>query len=510
MLAESLTGEALEPVTGRTVRARRPASRGRRSARLTLCLDALTLLFSAALTLGVAAATDAPSAGWGVVLAYPAVALAVLYGRADGRGVLCRSPLDSLAKVLAATSLAAMLLLAASALVGQPEAAVSLAVKQWVLATICLGTVRVMRVRSQMRASASPSHAKRTLIVGAGAVGRRVARRLQALPHLGLLPVGFIDHVSDPAFAQRLVRLSDAATAAPAMRDGAPPADDAPLPVLGRPADVTRIAARTKAEHVIFAFANAPDRELLPLVRECEGLGLEVSVVPRLFESVTSRFTLEHVGGLPLLALRPVDPKGLQFGIKHCLDRVAAAALLVAAAPLLALVAVAVRLSSPGPVLFRQKRVGRDGQVFEMLKFRTMRVGDEADAGFRPPAGCAPGGIEGVDRRTRVGCFLRRTSLDEVPQLLNVLRGEMSLIGPRPERPEFVALFGDSIEWYHDRHRVKSGITGWAQVSGLRGETSLADRAEWDNYYIENWSLWLDCKIIMLTFAAVFRLSDAS
>jgi len=282
-----------------------------------------------------------------------------------------------------------------------------------------------------------------------------------------------------------------------------------PLPILGSPGDVTRVAASMEVEHVIFAFANVPDRQLLPLVRECERLGLEVSLVPRLFESVTSRFALEHVGGLPLLALRPVDPKGLQFAVKHSLDRVIAAVLLLAVAPLLAVVAVAVRLSSPGPVLFRQKRVGRDGQLFEMFKFRTMRVAEERDAGFRPPVGCAPGGIEGADRRTRVGCLLRRTSLDELPQLLNVVRGEMSLIGPRPERPEFVALFGESIEWYHDRHRVKSGITGWAQVNGLRGQTSLADRIEWDNYYVCNWSLGLDLKILMKTVHAVFRADGA-
>jgi exopolysaccharide biosynthesis polyprenyl glycosylphosphotransferase len=414
------------------------------------------------------------------VLVYPVVTLAVLYGRADARGVLCRSPLDSLAKVLAATSLAAMLALAAFALIGQPGPAASLAIKEWVLASVCLGTARVIRARWEMRAGASPRHAKRTLIVGAGAIGRRVAWRLQALPELGLLPVGFLD--------------DQGAERSP---------DGAPLPILGRPADVIRVAARTQAAHVIFAFTKAPDRELLPLLRECERLGLEVSVVPRLFESVTGRFKLEHVGGLPLLALRPIDPKGLQFATKYALDRVIAALLLLAAAPLLAIVAVAVRLSSPGPVFFRQKRVGRDGQVFEMLKFRTMRVAEERDVSFRPPPGCAPGGLEGADRRTHAGCFLRRTSLDELPQLVNVLRGEMSLIGPRPERPEFVALFGATIECYHDRHRVKSGITGRAQVNGLRGQTSLADRIEWDNYYVCNWSLGLDLKILLKTVQAV-------
>ena len=172
-------------------------------------------------------------------------------------------------------------------------------------------------------------------------------------------------------------------------------------------------------------------------------------------------------------------------------------------APLVLAVALAVKLSSKGPVLFRQRRVGRDGQVFDMLKFRSMSLAPAPP--WRPDPGSAPGGVEGPDRRTFVGRFLRRTALDEIPQLVNVLKGEMSLIGPRPERPEFASLFGRDLARYTDRHRVKSGITGWAQVSGLRGQTSLADRVAWDNYYIENWSPALDVKILAMTVTAVLR-----
>jgi lipopolysaccharide/colanic/teichoic acid biosynthesis glycosyltransferase len=176
--------------------------------------------------------------------------------------------------------------------------------------------------------------------------------------------------------------------------------------------------------------------------------------------------------------------------------------------------ALAVRLSSKGPVLFRQRRVGRDGKAFDLYKFRSMRlqpgqsdpsVDDAGPLEFLLGGDTAPGGVEGDDRRTLVGRFLRRSSFDELPQLLNVLRGEMSLIGPRPERPEFVELFKQDIVRYGDRHRVKSGITGWAQVHGLRGQTSLAERVEWDNYYIANWSLGLDVKILALTFVALLR-----
>jgi lipopolysaccharide/colanic/teichoic acid biosynthesis glycosyltransferase len=147
-----------------------------------------------------------------------------------------------------------------------------------------------------------------------------------------------------------------------------------------------------------------------------------------------------------------------------------------------------------------------DGRTFQMLKFRTMRPAMNGNASPQTlPEGVAPGGVEGEDRRTRLGAFLRRTSIDELPQLINVLRGDMSLVGPRPERPEYVQIFDHSVHRYTDRARVKSGITGWAQVHGLRGQTSLADRVEWDNYYIENWSPWLDIKILAMTVRAVVR-----
>jgi lipopolysaccharide/colanic/teichoic acid biosynthesis glycosyltransferase len=176
--------------------------------------------------------------------------------------------------------------------------------------------------------------------------------------------------------------------------------------------------------------------------------------------------------------------------------------------------ALAVCVTSHGPIFFRQRRIGRDGKAFDLYKFRSMyldptqaKLGDDDASALESLLGgdTAPGGVEGKDRRTPVGRLLRRSSLDELPQLLNVLRGEMSLIGPRPERPEFVELFNEDIIRYGDRHRVKSGITGWAQVHGLRGQTSLAERVEWDNYYIAHWSLGLDLKILALTLLALFR-----
>ena len=216
--------------------------------------------------------------------------------------------------------------------------------------------------------------------------------------------------------------------------------------------------------------------------------------------------TVEHLGGLSLLVPGPIRTKSWQFAVKYALDRLVAAFLFALSLPLFGAAALAVRLTMGRPVFFRQTRVGRDGKRFEIVKFRSMRdAGPEETIAFVLPDDLGPGGIEGVDRRTRLGSFLRESNIDELPQLLNVLRGDMSLIGPRPERPEYVDRFEQSVYRYGDRHRVKAGITGWAQVQGLRGRTSLADRAEWDNYYIENYSLWLDVKIFLMTFGALLR-----
>jgi exopolysaccharide biosynthesis polyprenyl glycosylphosphotransferase len=311
-----------------------------------------------------------------------------------------------------------------------------------------------------------------TLIVGAGNVGMRLARRLVASPEYGLLPVGFLD-------------------ANPLQGDEIPG-----IPVLGSPDELDWVAQLTGAEHIVIAFSSEPDERLVDLVRRCEALGLN------------HRATYEPLGGTPLMGLRSVHPKGWQFALKHAFDRLGAALLILLFGPLMAAIALAVRISSPGPVVFRQRRVGRDGTVFDLFKFRSMRMPDPATEGFLPGADSAPGGVEGADRRTLIGRFLRRTSLDELPQFFNVLLGDMSLVGPRPERPEFVELFETDIRRYGDRHRVKSGVTGWAQVHGLRGQTSLSDRVEWDNYYIEHWTLGLDFKILAMTMLVVLRRAE--
>jgi exopolysaccharide biosynthesis polyprenyl glycosylphosphotransferase len=448
---------------------------------------------AALLVLGVLAAIvgappgHADAAGAELIWLLPPLVLAMLAVRGLYRSRTEFRLVDRIGQIVAATALPAIAIIAAVALLDPSSQPAPLLARAWLFATAYLVGGRILLTWAQRRARASRLIAKPTLIVGAGVLGSHVERRLTEHPRLGLEPVGYLD--SDPA-----------------PLDWVP---DRSAPVLGAPSDLGRVVAQTGARHVVLAFSNTPDRELVPIVKECEARGLELSLVPRLFESVNVRVALDHLGGLPLFGLHSIDPKGWQFVIKHAFDRLAALIGLVALSPLLLAIALGVRLSSPGPILFRQRRIGRDGLEFEMLKFRSMRV-EPAEPAERTsnvvalPTDMGPGGIEGVDRRTSIGTFLRRTSIDELPQLINVVRGEMSLVGPRPERPEFVELFGGRIHRYGDRHRVKSGITGWAQVHGLRGKTSLRDRVEWDNYYIENWSLSLDFKILLRTIGALF------
>jgi Undecaprenyl-phosphate glucose phosphotransferase len=208
--------------------------------------------------------------------------------------------------------------------------------------------------------------------------------------------------------------------------------------------------------------------------------------------------TTTNLDGLPVIGLRESPHFGLNILVKRAMDVMLSSLALVLVSPVMLLIAALVKLTSPGPVFFKQERCGLNGQVFRMLKFRSMRADAEAQTG-------AVWAQKGDPRRTRLGAFLRQTSLDELPQFINVLRGDMSLVGPRPERPVYVEQFRQSIPRYMDRHREKAGITGWAQVNGLRGDTSVAERTKYDLWYIENWSLSLDVKILLRTIFLIFR-----
>ena len=433
-------------------------------------------------------------------IAFPPVVAVAMRARRAPDERLNVSLLDLLAYVLGVVSLTAMLMVSVGSILGEADP-LRLTPRLWLFAVVYLGVARLSLVSVRRQALRSESIATPTLIVGAGVIGAQLVRRLVQEPRYGLRPVAFLD--SDP--------LPVAETAG-----------DPSIPVLGGLENLSEAIASTGARHVILAFSAEPDHVLVSKVRECEARGMKVSLVPRLYESINERATLDHVGGLPLLTLNTVDPMGWQFAAKHGFDRTVAGLGLLICSPVLLGMAIAVRMSSPGPILFRQRRVGRDGRQFTMLKFRTMRghpsAAGEADAGWAeqilrgvPGLSTAtqPSAPIETDRTTRVGRFLRTYSLDELPQLINVLRGEMSIVGPRPERVAYARDFELMVDRYADRHRVKSGLTGWAQVHGLRGKTSIADRVEWDNYYIQNWSLRLDLRILVLTLSAIFRFRDS-
>ena len=311
------------------------------------------------------------------------------------------------------------------------------------------------------------------VIVGAGDLGQTLARRIRAADWTGFDIAGFFD--DDPALAGQAV-------------DG--------IPVLG---PVQALAGYLQAHQgegsgfeVWIALPLRAEDKVRQILHDLRHVPVAIRYVPDIFGFRLINHDVSQIGGIPIIDINVTPMVGLNRFIKAVEDRVLAALILVAISPLMLLIAIGVKLSSPGPVFYRQERVSWNGTPFQMLKFRSMPVDAEAQTG---PVWAR----EGESRATRFGAFLRRTSLDELPQFINVLKGEMSIVGPRPERPVFVDKFKDEIPDYMMKHMVKAGITGWAQINGWRGDTDLEKRIEYDLYYIENWSLWFDLKIIFLT-----------
>ncbi|HYE02102.1 MAG TPA: undecaprenyl-phosphate glucose phosphotransferase [Phycisphaerales bacterium] len=310
-------------------------------------------------------------------------------------------------------------------------------------------------------------------IIGCGRLGQIVARTLERNTWTGLRVAYFISHNEQPRQGQCLA-----------------------WPVRGGLADLERTLDEHKPDAVYLALPAGRFGQLQDLLARLEKFAVDVRIVP----DVSPRYlpqsmAISELDGMPILSYRECPTAGLGGLSKRALDIVGSAACLVLFAPLIALVAVLVRLSGPGPVIFKQRRVSLGGQTFKIYKFRTMHyVRDELGPG------AAPGWTERNDARiTGLGRVLRRTSLDELPQLLNVLKGDMSLVGPRPERPELIRRFREDWRGYMLRQHVKAGITGWAQVNGLRGQTSLRKRLQYDLFYIKNWSLGFDLRILVLT-----------
>jgi exopolysaccharide biosynthesis polyprenyl glycosylphosphotransferase len=458
--------------------------------RSALILDLLMLSAGAAIVAALSPTESptghVPSEPFGWAVAYSVVVVVLFHLRGMYTAPMRLELTEAFREIVAATAIAAVLTMAARVLTTNEAYVAAETVRHWAVVVPLLFAGRSLVILTEGRRRRFGAGGRRTLVVGAGVVGRLTAKRLLSDPALGLVPVGFLD--DEPLAADD---------------------ESAVLPVHAW-GDFERVVREQRVEHVIIAFSGAEHPRLIQLAHRAWELGVFVSVVPRLFELEGERAETQHLGGLPLVGLRPADRQSWQFRLKYALDRVVAAGLLVLLSPVILAGMIAVRLTLGRPVFFRQQRVGRDGLLFEMIKLRTLReapAGYEADAdwaahelGGEPVAANAP-----LDVRVgRVTHFLRRSAIDELPQLWNVVRGEMSLVGPRPERPPYVEQFEHHIYRYSDRHRVKSGLTGLAQVYGLRGQTSLRDRVEWDNHYIENWSPWLDLKILLKTPPALF------
>jgi exopolysaccharide biosynthesis polyprenyl glycosylphosphotransferase len=313
---------------------------------------------------------------------------------------------------------------------------------------------------------------ERVLIVGDGEPAQLVEAKIRSAPELGYRIAGFIGNGSPNAKVE---------------------------PILGGLKDIPEIVRDQSVGEVIIAWAGISHHELIDIVTGCTRLRVDIKIFPDIFELMAREVETSELTGLPLMRVRDVALRGWMRFLKRALDVGVSWSMLVLLSPCLLLMAFLVKLTSPhGPILHVQERVGLDGRPFYMLKFRSMRPGAEAESG---PVWAVPND----PRRTRLGEIIRRFSVDEFPQLINVLVGEMSLVGPRPERPEFVAQFANLVPRYRERHMEKAGMTGWAQVNGLRGQTSIVERTEYDLFYVETWSLAFDIKILLKTLAAVIR-----
>jgi Undecaprenyl-phosphate glucose phosphotransferase len=314
---------------------------------------------------------------------------------------------------------------------------------------------------------------KRVLVAGTGKLARHVADKVLEHGEYGYQIAGFVD---DSAGSDTIGYRG--------------------LPVLGQVSEAAELIQREQIDQLYVALPLEEHAKMLELIEVANREGIEIKVVPDLLQVIALRARLEDLDGVPIININDIPLQGLNSLVKRIIDVSISSAALAALALPFGVIAAIIRLSSPGPVFYRQERMGLDRRPFMVLKFRSMYEDAERDTG---PVWAR----ENDPRRTPVGRFLRRFSLDELPQFWNVLCGDMSLVGPRPERPFFVEQFRDRIPQYMLRHKVKSGLTGWAQVNGWRGNTSIEKRIEYDLYYIEHWSVTLDFKILWLTVVRV-------
>lgn len=400
-----------------------------------------------------------PAAFYGLII-LGASAAAGLY-----RSQLNQSALDDLPRLLRVWFMTTALVVLGTQLVtGTPLSLWFACLTGGLLVVVRVLATLAVRLMRSSRVIAHP-----TIIVGADATGRLIADKIHDNPQCGLETIGFLDH------------------------EGVMAPD---LPMLGGPRELRRVLQDYQPRALIVAHSHLDEAQLVAMIRDCHGHHCEVFVLPRLYEIANLGDDSDFLGGMPLIRLRRRAYRTWGWAAKRLLDVLLSAFALVLLAPLLAVVALAVRFEGGKGIIFRQERVSVDGRRFEVLKFRSMRPVDERESQTQ-------WNISQDDRVGPVGRFIRATSIDELPQLWNILKGDMSIVGPRPERPFYVSRFAETYGGYAARHRVPCGLTGWAQVHGLRGDTSIAERARFDNFYIENWSLWLDIRIILMTVTSV-------
>jgi len=397
--------------------------------------------------------------------------VALLSGGCRYRARLHLSVLDEFPTILARLLTAAAAVALVIALRHQRDAVFTF------LNTACLAIVLVLVGRiitTQLIALGRRTGITRhdTVLIGGGPLAAELAKILGQHREYGLAIAGFVDDRDDDLFAQTLV------------------------PRLGTLRELDAAVKDTRADVLLIADGNFQEHALLDAVRTPVCQPADLLIVPRLHHFHTQTGMADHIGSIPVMRIRTPNLRGPSRLIKRMFDIAIASTAAVIVMPVMVAAAVAVRIEGGPGILFRQMRIGRNGKRFEVLKFRSLRPADERESDTHWSVATDP-------RIGPVGRFLRRTSIDELPQLWNIIRGDMTVVGPRPERPHFVEQFSQQFERYAHRHRVQAGLTGLAQVSGLRGNTSIADRARYDNFYIENWSLWLDVKIILRTFAEV-------
>ena len=339
----------------------------------------------------------------------------------------------------------------------------------WVMGIFGLISVRFF-ARKTLRMLRKRGYNQRfALIAGTGALGQKVLEKIELFPELGIQVIGFLTQKGEE-IGKKIKN----------------------IPILGGYEDLDKIL-NEKEVNIFFISISINEYGCFEsLIKKVDGHLSEIKVVPESYDFLNLRGGMDELGDLPLVSLQGSPLYGWDSVFKKIFDLILGTLILVIVSPVMVIISLLIKLTSEGPILYRQERVGMDGRTFQMFKFRTMKVDVEKETG---PVWAK----ENDPRRTGIGAFLRKTSLDELPQLFNVLKGEMSLVGPRPERPNFVEEFRNRIPSYMLRHKIKAGMTGWAQVNGLRGNTSLEKRIEHDLYYFQNWSIGFDLRILFMT-----------